>query len=221
MTSEIHQFHPPGVVERRDSAGLLHDLGHGLFTLSCLAESLLTTDRLPARVRNRLGLIANEADRLLELVQHAAGDAAEPHPVAVRTLLDVVAEVAQHTSGTAVTVRPGAPVWLVTDELSLWRIVTNLVGNAVRAAGPGGLVELAAEPGPPVAITIADNGPGFGIGPQGWAGQGLRVVSEAADAGGAVVRFGRRSPRGTDVRLEFTSASPNATGAADGHARHR
>ena len=115
----------------------------------------------------------------------------------------------------------GPPVWLVTDELSLWRIVTNLVGNAVRAAGPGGLVELAAEPGPPVAITVADDGPGFGTGPHGWAGQGLRVVSEAADAGGVVVHVGRRSPHGTDVRLEFPSASPSVTGTADGHARHR
>src|SRR5437763_8819535 len=221
MASEIHQFHPPGVVEWRDSAGLLHDLGHGLFTLSCLAESLLTTNRLAARVRRRLSLIADETDRLLELVQHAAGDAAEPHPVAVRTLLDVVAEIARHTSGTEVTLRSGVPVWLVTDELSLWRIVTNLVGNAVRAAGPGGLVELAAEPGPPVAITVADDGPGFGTGPHGWAGQGLRVVSEAADAGGVVVHVGRRSPHGTDVRLEFPSASPSVTGTADGHARHR
>ncbi|GGU15700.1 hypothetical protein GCM10010178_04080 [Lentzea flava] len=172
-------------------------------------------------MHHRLSLIADETDRLLELVQHAAGDAAEPRPVAVRTLLDALAEVAQHTSGTTVTVRPGAPVWLVTDELSLWRILTNLVGNAVRAAGQDGLVELAAEPGPPVAITVADNGPGFGSGPHGWAGQGLRVVSEAADAGGAVLHFGRRSPHGTDVRLEFTSASPNAPGAVDGHTRHR
>jgi hypothetical protein len=220
MTSEIHQLHPPGVVTWRDSSGLLHDLGHGLFTLSCLAESLLPTERLPAWVRHRLSLIADETDRLLELVQHAGGDAAEPRPVAVRTMLEAMAEVAQHTSGTEVTVRPGAPVWLVTDELSLWRIVTNLVGNAVRAAGPGGLVELAAEPGPPVAIIVADNGPGFGNGPHGWAGQGLRVVSEAADAGGAVLRFGRRSPHGTDVRLEFTT-SPDATGPVDGHDRHR
>lgn len=221
MTSKIHQFHPSGAVAWHDSAGLLHDLGHGLFTLSCLAESLLTADHLPASVGHRLSLIATEADRLLDLVQHAAGDTAEARPVAVRPLLDVVAEVAQHTSGTAVTVRPGAPVWLATNELSLWRIMMNLVGNAVRAAGPDGLVELAAEQGPPVAITVADNGPGFGSGPHGWAGQGLRVVSEAADAGGAVVHFGRRSPHGTDVRLEFISASPTATGAADGHARHR
>ncbi|GAB2831700.1 sensor histidine kinase [Lentzea nigeriaca] len=221
MTSEIHQFRPSGAVEWRDSAGLLHDLGHGLFTLSCLSESLLATERVPAWVRHQLSLIADETERLLELVQHAAGDVAEPRPVAVLTMLDAIAEVAQHTSGTEVTVRPGAPVWLVTDELSLWRIVTNLVGNAVRAAGQGGLVELSAEQGPPVAITVADNGPGFGIGPHGWTGQGLRVVSEAADAGGAVLHFGRRSPHGTSVRLEFTSASPNAAGVVDGHTSDR
>ncbi|MEV6235652.1 HAMP domain-containing sensor histidine kinase [Lentzea sp. NPDC051838] len=221
MTSEIHRFRPPGAVEWRDSDGLLHDLGHGLFTLSCLAESLLPAERVPTWVRHQLSLIADETDRLLELVQHATGDATEPRPVAVRPLLGAIAEVAQHTSGTEVIVLPGAVVWLTTDELSLWRILTNLVGNAVRAAGPGGLVELAAEQGPPVAITVADNGPGFGDGPHGWAGQGLRVVSEAADAGGAVLRFGRRSPHGTDVRLEFTSTSPNAAGAVDGHPRHR
>ncbi|NBH04793.1 sensor histidine kinase, partial [Amycolatopsis sp. SID8362] len=175
-----------------DTGGVLHDLGHGLFTLSCLTESVLKTESLPSGMRIRLTLISEEAARLLDLVRQASAAGDAPKPVNVRTLLEAAAQVAAQATGAAVTVRPGAAVWVVTDELALWRMITNLVDNGVRAAGPVGEVELTAEPGPPVVITVADNGPGFGQGARGWAGRGLRVVSEQAGAGGARVRIERR-----------------------------
>lgn len=206
MIPKISQEPDSGSAHRVDTGGVLHDLGHGLFTLSCLTESLLNSERLPSQTRNRLTLISAEAARLLDLVRQADAAESTRKPVNVRTLLAAAAQIATQTSGTAVTLSPGAAVWLVTDELALWRMITNLVGNGVRAAGPLGEVELSAEPGPPVVVTIADNGPGFGDGARGRTGRGLLVVSEQAGAGGAQVRIEHRAPRGTCVRLEFEAA---------------
>lgn len=212
MIPHVSQLPDPGPARPMDTGGVLHDLGHGLFALSCLTESVLNAERVPAQMRVPLTLISDEAARLLDLVRQASAAESTPKPVNVRTLLEAAARIAAQTSGTAVTLSPGAAVWLVTDETALWRMITNLVDNGVRAAGPLGEVELSAEPGPPVVVTVADNGPGFAEGSRGRPGRGLRVVSEQAGAGGARVRIERRSPRGTRVRLEFAPAVSEATG---------
>jgi signal transduction histidine kinase len=203
--------------------GLLHDLAHGLFALSCLAESPISGEQVPAAARERLALIAGETARLLELVRRVLSEGDGPRPLDVRVLLEAVAAVSRHTADATVTVLPGEPVWLTVDEVSLWRMTTNLVDNAVRAAGPDGVVELSAAVGPPVVVTVADDGPGFGQGPKGWTSQGLRVVAEQARAGGVLVRISPRSPHGTCARMVFAGppARSRRKGAGDGHTRHR
>ena len=87
----------------------------------------------------------------------------------------------------------------------LWRVLTNVVDNAARAAGPGGRVEISvamlAEPPPRAVLEVLDNGPGFGHGPPGAASLGLGVVTsllescggrldvQAPAGGGALVRI--------------------------------
>jgi len=204
-----------------DSAGLLHDLGHGLFTLSCLVDSMRLGKRFPATARLRLALISEETERLLELVRHAAHPQTDPRPVDVCGLLGSVATVATETGNASVQVLPGTRVLLDVDEVSLWRIVTNLVDNAVRAAGPEGRVELSVSGGPPVVITVTDDGPGFGQGPAGWAACGLRVAAEQAGAYGGRVRITPREPCGTRVRVEFPGSLSNAAGGDYADAGHR
>lgn len=205
MSSELLRHTDTGPAPGLFSGDVLHDLGHGLFALSCLTESVLNSERLSAGAHRRIAVISDETARLLALVRQASAAECAPKPVDVVALLECAAQIATQTGGAAVKVRADEPVLLVTDELSLWRVITNLVGNAARAAGPGGEVELSAEPGPPVTVAIADNGPGFGRGPQGWAARGLRIVSEQAGAGGAQVRFEDRTPQGTCVRLVFAT----------------
>jgi signal transduction histidine kinase len=206
-----------------DHHGLLHDLGHGLLTLSCLADSVVSGGRLPAGAWQQLVLLSGEIGRLLELVRQALGGVAEPRPLDVRVLLAGVAAASRHAYHGTVAVLPGEDVWLTADEVSLWRILTNLVDNAVRAAGRDGVVELSVTPGPPVVVTVTDTGPGFGLGPRGWAGRGLSVVSEQARANGALVRIGSRSPHGTCVQIVFArpAARSRAGGASNVHNRHR
>ncbi len=49
----------------------------------------------------------------------------------------------------------------------LWRVLTNVVDNAARAAGPSGRVGVTVGSGraaPRAAIEVIDDGPGFGQG---------------------------------------------------------
>jgi signal transduction histidine kinase len=101
--------------------------------------------------------------------------------------------------------RPGPEVRVMASPVLLWRVLTNVVDNAARAAGPDGRVEIAvamlAEPPPRARLEVLDNGPGFGQGPPGAASLGLGVVTsllescggsmavEAPAAGGALVQI--------------------------------
>jgi len=50
-----------------------------------------------------------------------------------------------------------------TDQSLLRRILSNLIRNALRHTPAGTRVELSVDPGPPVSITVRDNGPGIPI----------------------------------------------------------
>ena len=180
--------------------GLLHDLGHGLATVSYLADDMRTDPALSGTARHRLELMGRDLARLLDLV---AGDPAPPEPVDVRVLLGQVA-AARDCGSPVLALRPGEPVMLCTDPTLLWRMVSNLVDNAVRAAGPGGVVELAAaDDAGAVRLEITDDGPGIGGGPAGTASMGLGIVTGLARACGGELHLDAAGPRGTCARLVF------------------
>jgi len=179
--------------------GLLHDVGHGLAAVSYLAEALRADPALSGTARARLDLLARELERLLALVAGESGGTAEP--VELRGLLAELAAARDRPGHAAVLVRPGAGVRLRTAPIPLWRMLTNLVDNAVRAAGPGGEVQLGARTERDrVAVEITDDGPGFDRAPPGV---GLGVVRGLARACGARLLLERRVPRGTRARLVF------------------
>ena len=79
------------------------------------------------------------------------------------------------------TLRPGPEVQVMASPVLLWRVLTNVVDNAARAAGSNGRVEISVammDRAPPRArLEVLDNGPGFGHGPPGAASLGLGVVT--------------------------------------------
>jgi signal transduction histidine kinase len=183
---------------------LLHDLGHGLATLSYLADGLRAEASLPGDAAHRLQLMELELDRLLELVDLRA-DQSSADAFALRGLLTQVVAVKSLAGSADVRLRPGGEVTMRADQTLLWRMVSNLLDNAVRAAGRGGRVTVAvhrrASGG--VAVEITDDGPGFGNGPRGSSSLGLGIVLALAERCGAELRIDPAPVRGTRARLAF------------------
>lgn len=198
---------PSGIQDAIRLRGLLHDLGHDLFTLSCLTRTVLDDREIAEGTRRRVSLIGQEISRLMELV-HTAGDLPPVrHEVDVRALLTGIAAAAGECEPATVRVVPGDRIMVRTDEQALWRMVANLVGNAVRAVAADGIVELSVTEGDGVvAVEVSDDGTGLvgsTTGPKGWLSLGLAIVAGLADREGATLLMAPRIPCGTRIRLEF------------------
>ena len=173
---------------------LLHDLGDDLATLSCLVEALRGDPMLPAQARRRVELIDEEMARLRDHVQHAVTRSPQPGTVSVREVAERVVTLTDAAAPTRVVLRRGAAASLCIDEPMLWRIVKNVVDNAVRAAGPSGRVEVdVAESAGQVIISVADDGNG--------SPGSLGIVRGLVSARGGTVDVRARLPRGTCVRV--------------------
>ncbi|MFR9728213.1 sensor histidine kinase [Saccharopolyspora sp. MS10] len=189
--------------------GLLHDLGHGLTTVSYLAEGLHAEDELPRAARERLEVVRRELARLLDLVATGAAPG-DPVPVELRGLLTQLADAHRREGAPQVRLRPGGPVTVLADATAVWRMLANLVQNAVRAAGAGGAVELGIVRDRPdsgtATVEVLDDGPGLGRGPAGSDGLGLGIVTRLARACGARLRLDPAPSGGTRARLVFPAA---------------
>jgi signal transduction histidine kinase len=191
------------------SAGLAHDIGHDLATVSCLTAAVRRDPALHPDSRRRLEVVEREVARLQEMV---GGNEAE-HAGAVEVSLPaVVAEVVEPFAlvcASEVTAGPSAEVRLAVDVHALWRLLANLVGNAVSAAGPAGRVRVAVCQGPPLQIEVRDDGPGMAAPAPGCAGLGLptsRVLASRCDAD---LSFSTAPGGGTVAHVRF-SGSPGA-----------
>ncbi|HTT49928.1 MAG TPA: ATP-binding protein [Streptosporangiaceae bacterium] len=178
-------------------------------TLSYLVEAVRGDTELPGDAEFRLELLSLEMSRLLDVIAHEfpgrEETAASVSDVSLRPLAGQVTQLARVAHESAVLLRPGPDVRVLASPVLLWRVLTNVVDNAARAAGPSGRVEVTvgrlAKPPPRAVIEVLDNGPGFGNGPAGAATLGLGVVTtllescggsmeiRAPDAGGAQVRI--------------------------------
>lgn len=186
--------------------GLLHDLGHQVMTLSLLADSVCDDGALSATARQRMEIVKQEMFRIVELIADSMSpDAASARAemIDVRQVADEVAQLVSVAHGTAVTVQPGGPAVISISASLLWRVLCNLVDNAVRAAGPGGQVSIRVEQKSETVLEIADTGPGFGCGPSGAAGLGLTVVRGLLRAAGGRLDIANDPGGGARVRVTF------------------
>ena len=203
----------------RDLRGLLHDVGHGLATVALLLDTIRSDD-LPDGSRT-FDLLEAETSRLLAAVHEGLHPTRSDRPVAVRVLLEQVAELADRTRPTSVTLLPGGhDVVLQIDPVALWRVVVNLVGNAMRAAGPEGHVRmaLAGAAGFGGVIEVVDDGPGFPHGASGTSHLGLDVVTRLLAPIGGRLEFLDARPRGTRARVVLT---PDRSSLPEGAHRAR
>ena len=124
---------------------MLHDVGHGLLTLSLLLEQAAGELR-PRSTRTRSSWWKAEIARLLAVVHTETRSGADPVAVELHALLRPFVVVARRTSPDqgARCARARRP-WCAPNPATLWRVIANLVDNAVRAAGPLGTVEIVVD----------------------------------------------------------------------------
>lgn len=201
----------------QDHRGLLHDVGHGLATVALLLEAA-RGGAAPTFGNRLLDLVEAETDRLLSTIHTGLRTAGSTEAVAVRPVLEQIVELAGHTRATAVMLDPGADVVLPLGPVLLWRVVTNVVGNAVRAAGPDGHVRIALtrQDNGTVHVDVLDDGPGFAHAPSAspGPGTGLGVVTRPLSSCGGRLEIDDVHPRGTRARITLTpDLSPLPEGA--------
>lgn len=193
--------------------GLLHDVGHGLAALAVLLEVARGEEVVHADPV--LDLIDQETARLLGIVH--GGSRYTEVPVALREILGPIAELADTTQDTMVRLRPSHDVFLGTDPTLVGRIVSNLVDGAVRAAGPGGEVEIVVsrdegDGGPAAVIDVIDDGPGFRRGGLADVSDlGLSVVHRVLGLCGGRLEIGEARPHGTRRRVILPGPGARST----------
>jgi len=158
---------------REFGADAAHELRTPLTILKGEIEVALRAVRSPAEYRATLESCAEEVDRLAALVEDllllARTDAgAVPRPTDRVNLADVLDDVAPalhalaEGAGTRLVVRAERDVPVRGNAPALFRVVLNLVDNAVKHGGAGGPVEvnLTRRDGEAV-LEVRDHGPGI------------------------------------------------------------
>ncbi len=170
--------------------GVLHDLGHQLMTLSLLAESVRCDDAIPGESRRRIELVRQEAFRAVDMItDHLAlvgpsPAAAGSDPADIRELAAQAAQLAELAYGARVELLPGQSAIVPISPAAAWRVLSNLVDNAARSAGPGGHVQISVR-------QDIDIGGGYGGSSPRTGGGGYGGSSPRTGGGG----YGGSSPR--------------------------
>jgi len=207
----------------RLTANMAHEIRNPLAAISHAAE-LLKEDAGEDAVRARLTRIIGEntgrLNRLVTDVLELGGrDKTRPEPILLETFFaGFVEELLLSEPGQAAAVQldcePG--LTLVFDRAHLGRVLSNLVGNALRyASGSPGSVILGARQsafGRQVELWVADDGPGIEPTVRGHVfepffttrgngtGLGLYIARELCEANGAVLNL-QESGAGTRFRI--------------------
>lgn len=189
-------------------AGLLHDLGHQMMTLSLLAEAVRDDSALSVESRQRMELVMQEMIRIVDIIADSTGAEsarrAAPGAVDIRRLANEIAQLAGLAYDTTVVVEPGGPAVIQISQTLMWRVLANLVDNAVSAAGPGGRVDIKIEQELDTVVEVVDSGPGFGDRPGGRAGTGLAVVRKLLDEASGSLEVTNGPDGGARVRVVFS-----------------
>lgn len=174
---------------------LLADVGHELRTpvaalraqVENLADGVRPAD--PAALAEVLAQVERLGDLLTDLLRLAETEGPvtlERRPTPVTELVEpVVAEITAARPGASVSVLVEPPGLVAdVDALRMRQVLTNLLDNATRAAGAGGLVQVRAGVLPPAGLVLEVTDDGPGIPPDRWQSVFERFRSEGPRGSG-------------------------------------
>jgi signal transduction histidine kinase len=152
---------------RRGCAGALrlicHDVAGSAVTVKLLAEGIRQRGEFHQDSLERLDCIIREAQWIAELSGRALEGAQQAGEVRLDSLAAQAVASARYVHRTTVEADL-SPAAVTSTPLAIWRLVTNLVENACRAAGPTGHVRVCVGASGSVArLSVSDSGPGFRI----------------------------------------------------------
>ena len=173
-----------------------------------LAAAALAEPAVSVSVRTRLEQIVEQTQWLADMIQQWLR--AEDLPEAVTGPINLARLAGQAADAERVTYRggldvvgPAEPVLAGGNPVDIRRIISNLLGNATRAAGPQGTVRIEVSRDQDLAfLVVEDSGPGFGCIQEG-SGLGLRAVARSIDKCAGSIEYGRASLGGVRVRLSL------------------
>ncbi|MBT0771604.1 HAMP domain-containing histidine kinase [Kineosporia sp. J2-2] len=200
----------------RQRRQLLADVGHELRTpvaaLRAQVENLVDGVRPadPAALDEVLAQVERLGDLLTQFLRLASTDGGaetlERRAVRVRELVEpLAAEVGAARPGASITVDVDPGLVADVDPRRLAQVVTNLLDNAARHAGDGGVVTVRAAgltSSPGFALEVTDDGPG--IPPDRW--QSVFERFRSGEHEGAAGRDGEASRLGGGTGLGLAIA---------------
>jgi len=173
-------------------------------------------------------------DGLLDISRLDAGvEKPRLEPVEIAGLLQHVEREfasAAEQKGIVLRVRP-SPLWVLSDSRLLYRVLLNLVSNAVRYTHSGGVLVACRRRGAHAVIEVRDTGAGIPAGMQAEVfeefvqlenperdrakglGLGLTIVKRTADLLGHPLTLDSAPGRGSCFRIAAPLARPPAPGA--------
>ena len=210
MLRDIRLKHERPRFEPADAGGelrtlrqLCHDLTVPATSIKLLTQVAATeSDPGPAMLA-RLRQICDEASRIADICGYFLDQPGGEGPADLDLLAAEVADSARwRYDGTIDVVAETARV--AAHPVVIIRVLTNLMDNACRAAGPGGQVRLSVTAGGGQAtLVVADSGRGFGRGERGRASLGLDIVAAMARNCGGTAEIGTSDLGGTAVTVTF------------------
>ncbi|PYP30050.1 MAG: hypothetical protein DMD47_10670 [Gemmatimonadetes bacterium] len=219
------------------SSSLAHEIKNPLASIRSSVEQLARASRANPDEKFLTSLIVRESDRLSRLLSEFLDFSRvrvtecrplDLHQVA-RAAIRLVREHPDCPADAHIELL-GGPTLMEGDEDLLHRVVSNLVLNAVQAAGSGARVTVrtgrpeshqlprGAGIDNPVALGVSDNGPGipenvrarlfepFVTGRVGGTGLGLAIVQRAVDAHRGLVLVDSTLGQGTTFTVYFPAA---------------